>query len=188
MKSAPIRAGSASVGLTRPSCSSWGRISLLQWRAETPSTGLRHPSFSYAIGCRKLSANEQFVCFCWCSNNWNCMRRLFYNWPCCWPAQIKPKSFESRRNSLFTRGGCADCQYVSVSSSDFQVSGFAALAGCNRVQQFCCSRWVKWGPAVLLQLVGEMGSSGFAAVGGWNGVQRFCSSWWWVGSGPAVLQ
>ena len=25
------------------------------------------------------------------------------------PAQIKPKSFESRRNSFFTRGGCASC-------------------------------------------------------------------------------
>ena len=36
-------------------------------QAQTPSTGLRHPSFnhcrinfSYAIGSRKLSANEQF--------------------------------------------------------------------------------------------------------------------------------
>ena len=30
-------------------------------RKQTPSTGLRHPSkFSYAIGSRKLSANEQF--------------------------------------------------------------------------------------------------------------------------------
>ena len=31
---------------------------------QTPSTGLRHPSttaeFSYAVGSRKLSANEQF--------------------------------------------------------------------------------------------------------------------------------
>ena len=25
------------------------------------------------------------------------------------PTQIKPKSFESRRNSFFTRGGCASC-------------------------------------------------------------------------------
>ena len=40
--------------------------------------------FSYAIGSRKLSANEQF--FCWCSNtskfvtnNSNDIRRLFYN-------------------------------------------------------------------------------------------------------------
>ena len=40
-----------------------------QLSAQTPSTGLRHPSFlpsttavfSYAIGSRKLSANEQFV-------------------------------------------------------------------------------------------------------------------------------
>ena len=25
------------------------------------------------------------------------------------PAEIKPKSFESRRNSFFTRGGCVSC-------------------------------------------------------------------------------
>ena len=43
--------------------------------------------FSYALGSRKLSANEQF--FRWCSstsefvtNNSNYIRRLFYNWPC----------------------------------------------------------------------------------------------------------
>ena len=41
-----------------------------------------------SIGSRKLSANEQF--FCWCSNsskfvtnNSDYIRRLFYNWPCC---------------------------------------------------------------------------------------------------------
>ena len=44
--------------------------------------------FSYAIGSRKLSANERF--FCWRSdsskcvtNNSNYIRRLFHNWPCC---------------------------------------------------------------------------------------------------------
>ena len=73
---------------------------------------------SYAIGSRKLSANEQF--FCWSSNstkfvtnNSNYITRLFYNWP----VQIKPKSSESRWNSFsffffsffFTRGGCASC-------------------------------------------------------------------------------
>ena len=66
--------------------------------AKTPSTGLRHPSttavFSYAIGSRKLSANEQFfvffvfVCFWgggWCSdsrfvtNNSNKTRRVIYS-------------------------------------------------------------------------------------------------------------
>ena len=45
---------------------------LLQSSTQTPSNGLRHPSFnhcpfSYAIGSRKLSANEQF--FCWCSDS-----------------------------------------------------------------------------------------------------------------------
>ena len=72
--------------------------------------------FSYAIGSRKLSANEQF--FCWCSNsskfvtkNSGYIRRLFWLTMLLTPAQIKPKSFESRRNSsfFFTRGGCASC-------------------------------------------------------------------------------
>ena len=57
--------------------------------------------FSYAIGSIKLSANEQF--FCWCSNssmfvtdNSNKTRRAIYS-----RQQIKPQSFESRRNFLF---------------------------------------------------------------------------------------
>ena len=64
--------------------------------------------FSYAIGSRKLSANEQFQ-FCWCSNsskfvtnNSNYIRRLFYVAMLLTLAQIKPKLFESRRNSFFT--------------------------------------------------------------------------------------
>ena len=46
--------------------------------------------FSYAIGSRKLSANEQGFFFFFSSNsskfvtnNSDCIRRLFYNWPCC---------------------------------------------------------------------------------------------------------
>ena len=49
--------------------------------------------FSYAIGPRKLSANEHFFfccCCCWSSNsntfvtnNSDYIRCLFYNWPCC---------------------------------------------------------------------------------------------------------
>ena len=44
--------------------------------------------FSYAVGPRKLSANEQFFCWCWNSskfvtNNSNYIRHLFYNWPWC---------------------------------------------------------------------------------------------------------
>ena len=42
--------------------------------------------FSYAIGSRKLSVNEQLFCCCWCSNssrfvtnNSDYIRRLFYN-------------------------------------------------------------------------------------------------------------
>ena len=64
--------------------------------------------FSYAIGSRKLSANEQF--FCWCSNsgkfvtnNSNKTRCIIYSQPPTkfTPAQIKPQSFESKRNSFF---------------------------------------------------------------------------------------
>ena len=69
--------------------------------------------FSYAIGSRKVSANEQFFVgvqtVVSLLQTTHYIRRLFYNWPCCLyassnktqytPAQIKPKSFESRRNS-----------------------------------------------------------------------------------------
>ena len=46
-----------------------------------PSTAV---VFSYAIGSRKLSANEQFFCLCsnsskFVTNNSNYIRRLFYN-------------------------------------------------------------------------------------------------------------
>ena len=73
--------------------------------------------FSYTIGSRKRSANEQFFCcffffffffFFWCSNsskivtnNSDYIRRLFYVAMLLTPAQIKPKSLESRRNSFF---------------------------------------------------------------------------------------
>ena len=30
------------------------------------------------------------------------------------PAQIKPQSFESKRNSFFTRGGCASCLFACL--------------------------------------------------------------------------
>ena len=48
------------------------------------------------------------------------------------PAQIKPKSFESRRNSFFTRGGCVSClccfymqpyQYPNLSEGADRVGG-----------------------------------------------------------------
>ena len=62
--------------------------------------------FSYAIGSRKLSANEQF--FCWCSNsskfvtsNSNYIRRLFYVAMLLTPVQTRPKSFESVETELF---------------------------------------------------------------------------------------
>ena len=57
--------------------------------------------FSYAIGSRKLSANEQF--FCWCSNcskfvanKSDYIRRLFYSWPCCLSPFLTGRMFVRR--------------------------------------------------------------------------------------------
>ena len=87
-----------------------------------PSTGLRHPYtsvFSYAVGSSKLSANEHFFFFFffknfyWYSdsskfvrNNSNYIRRLSllitdHVTAYASSNQVKPKSFESRRNSFF---------------------------------------------------------------------------------------
>ena len=74
--------------------------------------------FSYAIGSRKLSANEQF--FCWFSNsskfvtnNSYYIRRSFYVAMLLTPAQIKPKSFETRRGLVFFLPG-VDASHVYV--------------------------------------------------------------------------
>ena len=80
--------------------------------SQTPSTGLRHPSFkhcvfSYAIGSRKLSANEQF--FCWCSNSSMFATTTqiisdvcFITDHVAYASSNKTKSFESRRNSFLS--------------------------------------------------------------------------------------
>ena len=58
----------------------WSQLQALVYDILPSTTAV----FSYAIGSRKLSANEQF--FCWCSNssefvtnNSNYIRHLFYN-------------------------------------------------------------------------------------------------------------
>ena len=38
------------------------------------------------------------------------------------PAQIKPKSFESRRKSFFTRGGCVSCLRACLGTRFFPQS------------------------------------------------------------------
>ena len=64
---------------------------------QTPSTGLRHPSttavFSYAIGSRKLPANEQFFCLfvcCCCSDSSKNKANHLYPPTKFTPAQMKP--------------------------------------------------------------------------------------------------
>ena len=82
-----------------------------------PTTAMK--SYTITDGPRKLSANTHLADrFRWRSNgstfvtdNSNYIRRFFYNRPhCLSKQQIKPKSFESRRNhSVFTQGGRASC-------------------------------------------------------------------------------
>ena len=71
--------------------------------------------FSYAIGSRKLSANEQ--CFVGAQTVVRLLQTTqikqgvsFTAANKVYTAQIKQESFESRRNSLFFfRGGCISC-------------------------------------------------------------------------------
>ena len=74
--------------------------------------------FSYAIGSRKLAANDQF--FVGAQTVVNLLQTTeikqgvsFIAAKKFTPAQIKPQSFESRRNSFFfvflTPGGCVSC-------------------------------------------------------------------------------
>ena len=72
--------------------------------------------FSYAIGARKLSANEQFFCLFFGAQavvsllqTTQIISDVCFITMLLTSAQIKPKSFESRRNFFFTRGGCASC-------------------------------------------------------------------------------
>ena len=102
--------------------------------------------FSYAIGPRKLSANEQFFVGTqesnsskFVMNNSNYIRCLFYVVMLLTPAQIKPESFEMRQNFFlfFTQCRCASClcaclgtrllpqsyQYPNLSEGADRISG-----------------------------------------------------------------
>ena len=72
--------------------------------------------FSYAIGPRKLSANDQFFVGAQtvvsCHKQLDYIRRLFYVAMLFTPAQIKLKSFELRRNVFFKSGVDASHGYV----------------------------------------------------------------------------
>ena len=74
--------------------------------------------FGYAIGPRKLSANEQFLVgaqtvVSLLQTTQIIIRRLFYVAVLLTPPQIKPKSFESTRNS-FLYPGWTDASHVYV--------------------------------------------------------------------------
>ena len=70
--------------------------------------------FSYAIGSRKLSANEQF--FVGAQTVVSLLQTTqimpdvsFITDHVAYASSNQPKSFESKRKPLFTRGGCASC-------------------------------------------------------------------------------
>ena len=80
--------------------------------------------FSYTIGSRKLSANEQLFFFVGAQTVVLQAVLLqatpiisdvcFITDHVAMSAQIKPQSFELRQNSFFTRGGCASCLRVCL--------------------------------------------------------------------------
>ena len=103
--------------------------------------------FSYAIGSRKLSANEQFFC-CWCSNsgkfvtnNSNKTRRVIYS---CQQSlhqhESKPQLFESRRNSFLYPGWMRLTftgvlwRYSHISAGTFRRALTASLDSCAEIK------------------------------------------------------
>ena len=101
--------------------------------------------FSYAIGPRKLSANEQF--FDWCSNsskfltnNSDYIRCLFHVAMLLTPAQTKPKSFESTQNSFFVASHvyvhvwALGCFYRLISTQTFWRVLTASVDRCMEIK------------------------------------------------------
>ena len=99
-----------------------GRVTSHYMQCQTPSTVYDIlPSttavFSYAIGSKKLSANEQFcfVLFCWCSNY--CLsqtthktKRVIYSRQQSLHQHKQNHNRLNRDGTLFsTRGGCVSC-------------------------------------------------------------------------------
>ena len=100
--------------------------------------------FSYAIGSRKLSANEQLI-FCWCSNsskfitnNSNKTRRAWGPPTKFTPAQVKPQSFESRRNSflyhVYIRALALGCFYSLINTQTFRRALTASVDSCAETE------------------------------------------------------
>ena len=109
--------------------------------------------FSYAIGPRKLSANEHF--FCWCTNsrkfvpnNPNYIRRLFYNWPCCLRQLIWNQNRLNRDGILFffsflpvvdaphvyVRALALGCFHCLIGTRTFQRTLTASLDSCAEIK------------------------------------------------------
>ena len=87
------------------------KLQALVYDTLLPTTAITY----YAVCLEKQSANGQFFVGAQTASRFitddpNYIRCFFHNRPrCLRQQQIKPKSFESRRNSLLTRGGRASC-------------------------------------------------------------------------------
>ena len=108
--------------------------------------------FSYVIGSRKLSADEQFFVgaqtVVGLLQTTQIISDLCFIRPCCLRrAQIKPKSFESRRNSFFflflpgvdashvyVRAWALGCFYSHISTGTFRRALTASLDRCAEIK------------------------------------------------------
>ena len=106
---------------------------------QTPSTGLRHPSFNH---CRIYLRHSSF---CWCSNSSKFITNNSNKTRHAWgpptkftPAQIKPQSFESRRNSFFyhvyVRALALGCFYSLINTQTFRRALTASVDSCAEIK------------------------------------------------------
>ena len=123
---------------------------------QTPSIGLWHPSFyhclfSYAIGSRKLLANEQF--FCWCSNsskfvtnNSNKTRCVIYSHQQSLHLRKQNHNCLNRDGTLFyflpgvdvscvyVHAWVLSCLYSHISTQTFQRVLTASMDSCTEIE------------------------------------------------------
>ena len=106
--------------------------------------------FSYAIGSRKLSANEQFLVgaqkvLSLLQTTWIISDVCFITDHVATPAQIKPQSFELRQNSLFFLPGvdvphvymhawALACFYSHISTRTFRRPLTVSLDSCMEIK------------------------------------------------------
>ena len=139
-----------------PALLHWHKLQALVYDILPSTTAVFH----YAIGSRKLSANEQF--FCWCSNsstfvtnNSNKTRHVIYEPPIKFtPAQIKPRSSRLNREGtlfffffffffflpgvdashVYVRALALGCFYSHISTRTFRKALTASVDSCAEIK------------------------------------------------------